>query len=153
MADKNRFHNDGGVISMPVASGTVISKGDFICLSSGNAIPASSVADAGDAAANREAAADAFMGIALEASASGETDNIRVDISLDHQFILDLQSAAAASIGDLLEIYATTLACAAQQVVAGTTSPVAVCIKDKSASGTEVLCKLVPQKALNTPQA
>lgn len=140
-------------IEVPVASATVIEKGDFICLVSGNAVPAGSVADAGDAAANREAVADAFIGMALTASASGETDPVIVDCSDNAIYKLTLQTAAAVSVADLIEIYATTAAASDQLVVAGSTSPIAVVVKEKSASGTDVECKLLPSKLMGTPNA
>ena len=154
MANKERFRRGTqNIIEVPVASATVIEKGDFICLVSGKAVPAGSVADAGDAAANREAVADVFLGIAQNASADGETDPVLVDISLESIHELDLQTAAAVSVADLVEIYATTAAAANQLVVAGTTSPVAVVVKEKGATGTGILCKLTPQKLLNTAQS
>ena len=154
MANKNRYRfGQQTIVEVPVASATVIEKGDFICLVSGLAVPAGSVADAGDAAANREAVADAFLGIAQNASANGETKPIMVDIGLESVHALDLASAAALSFGDLIEIYADTNAATDQTTVAGSTSPVAVCVKEKGSTGTEFLAKLVPQKLLNTPNA
>lgn len=151
--EKERFVSGSPtLIECPVATGTIIDKGDFVCIVSGYAVPASDVADAGDAAANREAAADVFAGIAMTASDTGETDPIMVDISLESIFNLDLEAAAAASIGDLMEIYADTAACSRNTMVAGATSPVAIVVKDQ-ASQTGHRCKLVPQKIFNTPQA
>jgi len=150
-----RYHSGPQcIITLPVESATVVKKGDFICMEAGNeyAVPAASLADAGDAAANRELGADTLVGIAMGDSAAGETERIPVDISLESVFQLDLQAAAALSFGDLLEIYATTLACDSQALVAGSTSQVAVCVKEKSATGTAVLCKLLPQKLLHSEQ-
>lgn len=154
MANVERFrYGTQTLIPVPVESATVIEKGDHICMVSGYAVPAGSVADAGDAAANREAVADAYLGIANTASAAGETDDVMVDISLEAIYELTQQSAAAVSVADLIEIYATTAAADDQLVVAGSTSPVAVVVREKGATGTGILCKLVPQKLLNTPQA
>jgi len=140
------------IIPVPVASATVIAKGDFVCLVSGAAVPASDVADGGDAAANREAAAEAFIGLAQTASADGDTDDLLVDISMESIHSLTQAAAAAVSVGDLIEIYATTAAASDQTVVAGSTSHIAVVVREKSATGTEILCKLVPQKLINTAQ-
>ena len=138
------------LIEVPVATGTIIDKGDFVCVISGYAVPSSDIADAGDAAANREAAGDAFAGIAQGASDTGETAPIMVDISLESSHALDLEAAAAHSVGDLLEIYATTAACSRNTLVAGSTSAVAVVVKDQ-ASQTGHRAKLIPQKIFNTP--
>ena len=67
----------------PVASATVIDIGDFLYLDKGGggdgtAKPASVKPDAGTEAGNQEEFHDFFLGIALEASANGETDDIRV---------------------------------------------------------------------------
>lgn len=151
--EKERYFNGPRqLVECPVASATVIDKGDFVCIVSGYAVPASDVADAGDAAANREAAADVFAGIAETATATGETESIQVDISTHAQFNCDLEAAAAHSVGDLLEIYATTAAASRNTLVAGTTSPVAVVVKDQ-ASQTQHRVSLVPQKIFKTPQA
>lgn len=155
MAQNERFVSDGKTIPMPVLSATVIEKGDTILLSALNetAIPASDLADAGDAAANREAAADIFIGIARTASAAGETDDIQVGISMEDIYELDLKAAAALSFGDQVEIYATTNGCEDQTFVAGTTSPVAVCVRDKAAAGTKFRALLTPQLILRPHNA
>jgi len=153
MANKNRYHHGHqNIVQMPVASATVIEIGDFIAISSGKAIPVGGIADAGDAAANREAAADAFIGIAQSASANGETDDVLVDISLEAVHELTLQTAAALSFGDYIEIYADTAGCHDQLVVAGSTSPVAFCVKEKAATGTAVLACLANQTLLRERQ-
>ena len=155
MAQTER-HRHGGqtLIDMPVLSATVIEKGDSVGLSALNetVVNVAAVADAGDAAANREAAADVFLGIAQTASGSGETEDVVVDISLESIHELDLQSAAALSFGDFVEIYADTNGAHDQLFVAGSTSGVAVVIKEKAAAGTSFLAKLTQQKILNLEQ-
>jgi hypothetical protein len=147
MAQTERFVSDGKTIAVAVLSATVIEKGDFIALSALNetAIPVSDIADAGDAAANREAAADVFIGIARTASAAGETEKVVVGISLEDVYELDLQTAGALSFGDQVEVYADTNGCYDQVVVAGSTSPIAVCVEDKVAAGTSFKAVLTPQ--------
>jgi len=152
MANVERFrYGTQTLIPVPVESATVVEKGDFICLGSGYAVPAGSVADAGDAAANREAIEAVILGIANTASASGKTDDVLVDISLEAIYELTQQTAAAVSVADLIEIYATTAAADDQLVVAGSTSPIAVVVRAKGATGTGILCKLTPQVLLNAP--
>jgi hypothetical protein len=62
----------------PVDSATVIDVGDFLWLDTDDAKPASAQADAGTEAGNQEAFHDNFLGIALQASASGQTNPIMV---------------------------------------------------------------------------
>jgi hypothetical protein len=150
--EKDRYFNGPRqLIGVPVASATIIDKGDFVCIVSGYAVPASDVADAGTAAQNREAAADAFAGIAETATTTGKTDDIQVDISTHAQFNCDLEAAAAHSVGDLLEIYATTAAASRNTLVAGTDAPVAVVTKNQ-ASQTQHRVSLVPQLIFKTAQ-
>ena len=132
------------LVTVPVATGTVIAKYDIVCIESGYGIPASDIADAGDAAANRELAADEFWGIAQTASDTGETEDLVVDIGHDSTYQMDLQSASALSVGDLLEIYATTAANSATLLVAGTTSQVFICVKDQ-ASQVSHKVQMLPQ--------
>ncbi len=136
---------------IPVESATVIEIGDFVVLSGDYAAPAGSLADAGDAAANREAAADAFVGIAMSASAVGETEDIRVGTS--GVWELNQKSAAAIHFGDPVGIYASADACEDQTCVEDATSPIGVCWKAKlSTSDPSVLVKILPSK-INTLNA
>ena len=149
MANVNRVRwGEQGIIPMPVESATVIEIGDHLALVSGYVVPLADVADAGDAAANREAGADAFIGIALSASKDGDTDDIIVQT--DGVVMLNQKTAAAIDFGDRVEPYATDTACESQTVVEGTTSPIAVCVKTHDDTTTETLCKLLPSLILGT---
>lgn len=141
------------VVEVPVESATVIEIGDFVLISSNYAIQASDLADAGDAAANREACADIFAGIAQTASASGETAPVQVDISPLAIYKLSQKTAAAINVGDQVEIYANADNCEDQTVVEGSTSPVATCVKEKGATGTDVECVLALSKIFHTVQS
>jgi len=133
---------------VPVESSTVIEIGDCIVLSGDYAIPASSLADAGDAAANREAGADVFVGIAMSASPDGETDDLRVGTA--GVWELEQKSAAAIHFGDPVGIYASDTACEDQTCVEDATSPIGVCWRTKtSTTAKNVLVKILPS-ALNT---
>lgn len=136
------------LVSVPIESATVVYKGDFICLDGGYAVVADDLNDAGDAAANRENGADNFLGIAETASASGETDDLVVDVSCEAIFQLELQAAASLSFGAALEIYSDGGAPSAYQTVAGTTSKIAV-TAEAITSGTDIKCKLLPQVRLH----
>lgn len=138
-----------GVRLYDVASATVIYAGTFACQTSGTtyqAVPASSVADAGDAAANREAAADLFLGVFLDGSANGDTAPVRV-AGPGTQIWLKQATAAAIQVGDCVEIYADATNAYDDTVVEGTTSAIAVVVKTKTAAdGVDVLCEILPTK-------
>lgn len=138
------------LVNVPVAAATVIYKGDFVVLDpvTGKGMAASSLADAGDAAANRESAADNLIGIAQTAHrATDPAGTVVVDCSCDSIFQGELASADSLSFGEALEIYASTSAPSAYQMVAGTTSQVAVTVEEIS-SGTDIKCMLLPQTRL-----
>lgn len=136
-----------------VESATVIKAGDFVCHKDNStnaryAVPPSGIADAGNATNNREAVADLFWGVALDASASGSTTPIRV-AGVGTQLYLKLQTAAAATSQALYEIYCEdpNTGTPNNTIVAGTTSQIAVCIKSKAdATDPWVLCQILPDK-------
>ena len=95
MADNFRYrYGETNPVTVPVASATVINIGDLVYVSSGNALPASALADAGTKAQNQEAFHDAFLGVAEQRSLAGETDPIRVATSGTFEF--DIASATLA---------------------------------------------------------
>ena len=152
MSNTNRVRwGEQGIIPFAVESATVIEIGDFVGISNNYLINIASLADAGDAAANREAGADIFVGIALSASASGETDDVLVQTA--GVVMLNQKTAAAIHQGDPVEIYASADGCEDQTIVEGSTSAIAVCVKTHTDSTTETLCKLLPSKILGTAQA
>lgn len=119
-----------------VETATVIKAGSFVCYKSGVTdivIPASSVADAGDAVANKEAVADVFVGVALDGSDSGKTDQIRVAMA-PTQLYLKLGTAAAIDSGDTVSVVADADNGADDEVIEDTTSQIAVCVKSKSST-------------------
>jgi len=159
MGDVNRYrHGNRQLVQVPVASATVIEKGDFVVLSSGKAsTPAALKAQASEGTSKKNvlnALMQNFVGIAETPSASGDTDDILVDVSTDAVFEFTQSSAADLSFGDMVEIYAYSTASSSwtardQSVASGSDNPVAVCVRDHdSAKGTGVLCRLLPQKLL-----
>ena len=130
----------GAPIPMPVASATVIEIGDFVCLVSALLVPAASVADAGDAAANRKAVSNVFAGIAVSASRNGDTDDVLV--VQEGIVMLNQKTAAAINVGTPVEIYADASAAESQTIVAGTANPIAVCVKTHDNTVTATICKL-----------
>ena len=153
MADKERYTSGPQtIVSMPVESATVIYKGDHVALDGGYCVPFNLLNDSGDAAANRETAADMIIGIAQTASVAGETDRITVDIGNESVHTFTLQTSATLSFAHALEPYSDGGACDAQEVVAGTTSPIAYTVEE-SDTGTNVKGILAPQAKLRTAQS
>ena len=138
------------IVNVPVAAATVIYKGDFVCLDpvTGLGMSAGDLADAGDAAANREAAADNLIGVAVVGHRSTDpAGTIAVDCSTQAIFQCDLQAAASLSFGAALEIYASADHASDYQMVAGTTSKVAF-TAEAITSGTDIKVILLPQARL-----
>lgn len=161
MGNKNRYRNGKRqLVEVPVASASVIEKGDFVCLSGGNAVTPSELLAQGSEktskALARDAVADTLIGIAENASAAGDTDDILVDVSLDSIYELDQATAAAISFGDKIGVYASSTASASytasdDTVEADATNPIAVCVKaHSSAQGVGTLAKLLPNTTMNS---
>lgn len=74
----NHVSGDVNAILLPPEGTAAIEAGDLLYISSGEVYPASALADAGTEAQNQEAFHDAFVGVALQDSAAGATDPIRV---------------------------------------------------------------------------
>lgn len=71
-------HGDQKVVHAPVLADTVIAVGDLLYLDTDNVKPASSQTDQLSEAANQDLFAGNFLGIAMRASAAGETAPIPV---------------------------------------------------------------------------
>jgi hypothetical protein len=82
-----------------VDAATVIEIGDLVWQDTDDAKPAASQADQGSEAANQEALADAFLGVAMQRSRSGETAPVRVATTGVFEF--DCPSSTF-ELGDLL---------------------------------------------------
>jgi hypothetical protein len=139
---------------LPVDSATVIEIGDLIYLDTDDAKPASSQADGGTLALNQEGLHDKFVGVAMQASASGDTKEIRIATS--GVFELDCDEATV-ELGDLLgavEIGAGT-SLEDQKVVAVATPNLAIgrCAKRVNPAGTSVLVDIVSTILKGGPQA
>lgn len=94
MANTFRYRfGDRQLVKVAVASATVIERGDMVCLASDLAIPISSITWDTDLATTQGAAAAAFAGIAVDASAAGEDDDINIDISPVSVYEMDCASA------------------------------------------------------------
>lgn len=80
MADVMRFRRADakGVIPMPVDSGTVIEVGDLLFYDTDDVKPATDQASKADANTAQQDFADVFAGVAMDASADGDTADIAV---------------------------------------------------------------------------
>jgi hypothetical protein len=100
MANQMRWrYGDTNPVMLPVDSATVIEIGDLVYLDTDDAKPASSRADQGSLALNQEALHDSFVGVAMQASASGDDQGIRIATSGVFEFGC---AAAAFEVGDLV---------------------------------------------------
>ncbi len=101
-----RFRKPGGQVPMPVLSATVIAHGNMVYYDTGDDTikPATSLAWNTSEALTQADYSPIHCGIALEASANGETDDVLVDFDENHIFELPLASGTARNIGDLLGI-------------------------------------------------
>jgi len=79
MSDKMRWrYGDTNPVVAAVDSNIAIEIGDIVWQDADDAKPASSQTDQGSETANQEALADAFLGVAMQRSRSGDTAPIRV---------------------------------------------------------------------------
>lgn len=95
MADVMRLRDgDPPVVPMPVDSSTVIEVGDLLWLDTDDVKPASDQADQGTETQNKTVFANNFAGVASDASASGDTDDIGVYIP-DGRAVFEFDVASA----------------------------------------------------------
>ena len=148
---------DQMILDFPVASATLIAKGDFVLLWAGSAIQPDDLGSSYNslAAAQRDAAR-LFAGMALDESAAGSTAKIRVDVSPTAIYECDQETAGAVSIGDYFSIHAesaagTGFALSNQELGPITCSwAIMQCVAEKtSTTSTKVLCKMVQNRFYN----
>jgi hypothetical protein len=94
-------YGDTNPVVLAVDSATVIEIGDLLYLDTDDAKPASSQTDAGSEAANQDLFVDNFVGVAMQASRAGDTENIRVATTGVFEFDC---AAATFEIGDLIGV-------------------------------------------------
>ena len=137
-------YGDTESVTVPVDSATVIEAGDLLYLDVDDAKPASSQLDQGTEGTNQQLFHDNFLGVALEASASGETNSIRVATAGVFEF--DILSTTL-EIGDILAVdEAASGTQLEDQVVAKATSAnagVGRCVERLNPAGTKVHVRIV----------
>lgn len=161
MANTERFRRTPQqsevLIEVPVASATVIEKGDIVLLWDGKAIQPSDLGSIYDTElAARAEGARMFLGIAWDPSPAGSTHDIRVDICIDSIYEYPQCDAAAASIADLYGICAASTAASEwalsdQAIEPDCSYPIMQCVREKTATGTSLLVKMYQNHFYNRP--
>jgi len=144
-------YGDTNPVSAPVDSGTVIEIGDLVYLETDDARPASAQADLGTEAQNQEGFHDKFLGVAMQASRSGDTAPIRVATAGVFEFIT---ASASYELGALVGLVgATTLADQEVKAVATENLAIGRVAKRLNPNGTSVLVEIVSTVMRGGPQA
>lgn len=126
MANTMRWrYGDTKPVTCPVDSATVIEIGDLVYLDTDDAKPASSQADQGTLALNQEELHDNFLGVAMQASASGETDSIRIATAGVFEFDSGNSTMEVGALVGVAETAAGT-ACEDQKVIGVATTNLAI---------------------------
>ncbi|KKL65486.1 hypothetical protein LCGC14_2154500 [marine sediment metagenome] len=144
MANRHLFRNKGGIIRLPVDSAQIIEVGDMVALFTDDARRVSQLTY-GTLAAAQLRAAHQFMGVAMEASVSGDTADITIRQSGNFEFDC---AAATFEIGDLVAVddNAGATALVDQQVIAAGENGFGIghVSKRYSANTTRVLVEIKP---------
>ena len=155
MANTMRWrYGDTSPVMLPVDASTVIEIGDLVYLSVDDGRPASAQADQGTEAGNQQLFHDNFAGVAMQASADGDTQAIRVATAGVFEF--DCPSGTfevGALVGADEQAAGTALE---NQKVAGIAGPqlaVGRCAKRVNPAGTRVLVDIVSTVLHGGPQA
>lgn len=102
MSNKLRFRSGQVELhKVRVDSNTVIEAGDLVWLDTDDAKPATDFTWTTDLATTQGAFAAAFLGVAHQSSAAGETDDISVDVSPLSVYEFDVESGTF-ELGDLI---------------------------------------------------
>lgn len=146
-----RITKDGDITFLDVETATLIRAGNLAFRKSATStdwqhgVEMKDISDGGTDTQNREAAADLFIGIFLDSSADGETEPVRV-AGAGTELWLKQETAAAIICTAPLEPYMDTnpLISPGNSVVAGTSSPIAICIRTKASTVDKwVLCRIL----------
>jgi hypothetical protein len=147
-------YGDTNPILVPVDSSSVIEIGDLVYLDTDDAKPASLHADQGSEALNQEAFHDKFLGVAMQQSRSGDTDQIRVATAGVFEFACP---SGTFEIGGLVGVDEASSGTALedQQVdsVASENLAIGRCAKRVPTAATSVLVDIVSTVMRGGPQA
>lgn len=155
MANTMRWrYGETSPVMLPVDSATVIEIGDMLYLDTDDAKPASAQADQGTETGNQQLFHDLFVGVAMQASPSGDTQPVRVATTGVFEF--DCLSATL-EVGDLMgsDENAGGTALLNQTVVKVSNANAAVgrCARRLNPAGTRVLVDVVSSVAKGGTQA
>lgn len=147
------IHRQGRSVlkKMPVASATVIARGDVLFYDTTDHVvkPAADFTWDSDLVTTQAAFAEVFAGIAEEASASGETDPVSVETSPEAVYEIDVPSGTYHQDDEFANDKASGNALLSQTLEqAISTLSIAKCFKNMTAAGTRVWVTFAP--ALNT---
>jgi hypothetical protein len=145
MASTMRWrYGDTSPVMMPVDAATVIEIGDLLFYDTDDAKPAASMPDQGSETANQQLFHDNFAGVAMQASAAGDADPIRVATTGVFEF--DCASATL-ELGDLMggdeNVGGTALLNQTVAKVASANAAVGRCARRVNPAGTRVLVDIV----------
>jgi hypothetical protein len=147
-------YGDTCPVMLPVDSATVIEIGDVVYLDVDDAKPAASQADQGTESANQQVLHDVFAGVAMQASASGDTQPIRVATTGVFEF--DCLSTTL-EVGDLMapdeNVAGTALLNQTIAKVSTANAAIGRCAKRVNPAGTRVLVDIVSSVLRGGPQA
>lgn len=155
MANTMRWrYGDTSPVMLAVDSATVIEIGDLVYLDADDAKPASAQADQGTELANQQLFHDVFAGVAMQASAAGDTQPIRVATTGVFEF--DGLSATL-EVGDLIgpdeHSGGTSLLNQTVAKVTNANAAVGRCAKRVNPAGTRMLVDVVSSVLRGGPQA
>lgn len=155
MSNQMRWrYGDTNPVLLPVDSATVIEIGDLVYLDTDDVKPASSQTDQESLAGNQEAFHDNFAGVAMQASAAGDTAAIRIATS--GLFELDCASATfevGALVGAVENTAGTALEDQRSVAVASPNLAIGRCARRVNPARTRVLVDIVSTLLKGGPQA
>jgi hypothetical protein len=155
MANTMRWrYGDTNPIIAPVDSATVVEIGDLVYLDTDDVKPASSQADQGTLLLNQQVFQDNFLGVAMQASAAGDTTPLR--IATTGVFEFDCASATfelGKLIGGSENAGGTALVTQKVEGVAAHAAAIGRCAKRVNPAGTKVLVDIISTVMRGGPQA
>lgn len=155
MANTMRWrYGDTCPVMLPVDSATAIEIGDMLYLDTDDAKPASAQGDQGTKSSNQQLFHDVFVGVAMQASRSGDTQPIRVATTGVFEF--DVVSTTL-EVGDLMgpdeNVAGTALLNGTVIKVSNANAAIGRCAKRLNPAGTRVLVDVVSGILKGGPQA
>jgi len=147
-------YGDTNPVLLPASEFDVIEIGDLILLSNGQALPAASLPDQGTKSANQEALHDDFVGVAMQASASGDTTAIRIATSGVFEFAMLSDTIELGElIGGAEDALGTELLSQVVEAVATPNLALGRCARQVATAGERVLVDIVGTTMQGGPQA